>query len=93
MAFAVTPTCGATTVDDAFVYVGNMMSLSTYGSDSSTWCETVGTVPEAASLGSIQTYSAVLYSTAGGDISILVEAGFFMKALSFGVAALLLAFY
>lgn len=93
MAFTVTPSCGTTVVGSAFVINGVLASSTYPATASTTWCSAAATVAVATVAIPTQTYSAILYSTAGGAVSVLVEAGFFMKALSFAVAALLLAFY
>lgn len=93
MAFTLTPSCGATVVGSAYA-INGVLASSTYPATAATnWCTAAATVAVATVAIPTQTYSAVLYSTAGGAVSVLVEAGFFMQALSFAVAALLLAFY
>ena len=93
MAFTATYTCGTATIDGAFVFNGVSTDLDAAAdlTASTTLCSTPVEVASAAT--AAQTFEAIMYSTVGGAVSIAIEAGFFMQALSFGVAALLLAFY
>lgn len=94
-AFTATYTCTGT-IDKAYVYNGATSGLDASSdlTTSTTLCSAPVNVANAAT--AAQTFEAIMYSTAGATLSIAVaavQAGFFMQALSFGVAALLLAFY